>query len=176
MGQFATRAFAGVAYRVLALKWYSKGLSTRGARLRAGRFNRAGEAALYLASDPHTALDEFFAQGGLRPAVVLAVAVNVPNLVDITGDLSDWPAHWQNWRCDWEHALSMSTNPDCASWRCGDDILKRRGCGIYFPSTKSSKGENIVLYTEDWPLGSGSYEIIDPQREIVEANPPNFDF
>lgn len=170
MAVIQTTDLSQIVYRASSLKYHSKALSPAGARKTAGRFNREGVSVLYLACDAQTALAEYWGTGPHNPVVLLSVRLGVKNLVDLTKAHKRWPGDWKNWESDWESALSLPV-PDCPSWRCGDDAIRRKAGGIYFPSQKRPGGFNVAFFPEDAVIGTWSLTLIDPFGEIATANP-----
>lgn len=161
----------GIAFRAVSLAYYHNGMSPKGARENAGRFNRKGLSALYIGLDHETAIAEFYGSEPPTPLVLLPVNFDVKNIIDITGDLKGWPRDWKAWNTDWRKALSAKGKPDCASWRCGDDAVKRRMSGILYPS-KYAPGRNaLALFTENAIIGACKAEVHDPFGSIMAANP-----
>lgn len=158
-------------FRAVSLEYYKNGLSPEGARKAAGRFNRLGKSALYVAIEPGTAVKEYYQTDDPRPLVLLPVKVKLVNVIDITGSLIGWPRHWQNWDCNWRKALSSPT-PDCSSWKCGDDAISRNCSSIIYPSKYG--GGALAIFTEAAPIGSCFVEVNDPYGEILRANPARF--
>lgn len=172
---FTPNPFIGQAYRTLSLTYYRTPLSSKGARLFSGRFNRLGVSALYLSLEQETALAEYHRLGPKRPCVLITAELTVRNLIDLTGDLSGLGSDWQDWDCDWEVARDRysagDTAADCASWRCGDHAIAANCAGVVFPSRQRTGGLNLALFTEDSPGGSLEVTLIDPNNEIMGANP-----
>jgi RES domain-containing protein len=167
--------FSGTAYRVLALAYYRTAFSPKGARLYAGRFNRPGISALYVALEPDTAFAEYHRGNDPRPSVMVAARVAATNVIDLCGDLSALATDWQQWDSDWESARddAIAGKPaDCSSWRCGDEAIARHCTGIIFPSRQRPAGRNLALFLEDATSGALNVQLIDPKGEILAANPP----
>lgn len=175
---FSPNPMVGSAYRALSLRYYRTPFSAKGARLYAGRFNRVGTSALYLAFEQETALSEYHRTGPKRPCVIVTALIEASNLIDLTGDLSALSSDWREWHCDWEAARDAlaggNTTADCPSWRCGDLAIAANCAGIVFPSYQHSGGRNVVLFEEDCPGGSLKVSLVDPLREILGANPIAF--
>jgi RES domain-containing protein len=60
-----------IVYRALSIKYYKTAFSAKGARLNAGRFNRPGISALYVALEPDTAIMEYYQSDRPRPCVLV---------------------------------------------------------------------------------------------------------
>lgn len=163
---------SGTLFRAVSLQYYQKGLSPKGARLNAGRFNRTGTSAVYLAFDELTAIREYHGSNAPTPLVLLPVDIKVQRVVDITGDLSDWDEHWRDWQCDWRAALSMKgKRSDCSSWKCSDDVLAANAGAIKYPSLANHGGQSLAFYNEDAVIGTWDMQVRDPMGSIAAANP-----
>jgi RES domain-containing protein len=125
---------------------------------------------VYLARSPTTAVAEYFGTEEPTPLVLIPVRYGLKRVIDLTGDLTGWPADWRNWNCNWRAALSDPT-PDCASWRCGDDAISRSASAILYPSQHDPSGTALAVFTEDAVLGTCNVEVQDPFGAISEANP-----
>jgi RES domain-containing protein len=166
-------ALSGVAYRAVSPVYYHNGLSPEGARDHAGRFNRKGLSALYIGLDADTAIKEYYGSDTPTPLVLLPIAYELRHVIDLTGILKGWPRDWQKWNTAWRKALSSpAPNPDCASWRCGDDAVDRRCSGILYPSQYNPSGQALALFPERATLGSCTLSLMDPMKTILAANPP----
>jgi RES domain-containing protein len=144
--------------------------------LKAGRFNRPGLPALYSSLEPQTALAEYHRADEPRPCVFVAIRIEAFRIIDLTTPVAGVGRDWDDWkRDDWEatrddfEAGNMSA--DCAGWRCGDAAVKGNCTGILFPSRFMVGGRNLVLFTDDYVVGSLIIDPIDPAREIMSANP-----
>lgn len=161
----------GIAYRAVSLTYYANGLSPKGARENAGRFNRIGLSALYIGLQPQTAIAEFYGSEEHTPLVLLPVKYDLRNVVDLTGDMKGWPKDWKKWDGNWRKALSAKGVPDCPSWRCGDDVVSRKMSGILYPSQYHPGHNALALFPENATLGSCKTEVQDPFGTILKANP-----
>jgi RES domain-containing protein len=164
-----------VVYRALSIKYYKAAFSAKGARLNAGRFNRPGISALYVALEPDTAIMEYYQSDPPRPCVLVPAYMEVKALVDIRGKLGRWRQDWRAWESDWRAArdahIGGDLKADCESWRCGDDAINRNFSGIIFPSRRRPGGANVALFVEDAPAGGLHLRVMDPLNEILAAHP-----
>ncbi len=163
------------AYRVAAPAYYERALSAFGARQFSGRFNPVGLSVLYFALDYETAVAEYYGSGTPRPCVLIPVHLSVKNLIDLRGSPKRWPRDWQDWDCDWKLARdARAKDPfaDCASWRCGQNVITRNCSGVIFPSTKRMGGVNVALFPEDAIVGNCEYKAIDKLGEIAALHAP----
>lgn len=155
-----------VLYRAVSLTYLRTAMSPKGARLRAGRFNRLDCAAHYLSGEPETAYAEF-QQGNPEPTPcgIVAVRVTATDLIDLIDPGVALADPWTNWTAPWEKGLSdpAYTPP---SWLCCDLALEEEVSGIVFPSQARSGGINYVLYPEDATAGCLRMEVIDPAGVI----------
>jgi len=78
----------GVAYRAHNPRWAWSPLSGEGARLHGGRFNRAGDAALYLSLETETAICEASQGFAARfpPLTLITYDVDCEDIVDLNDD------------------------------------------------------------------------------------------
>lgn len=162
-------------YRAYEIEYYATVHSTIGSRKRGGRFNRPGVSALYLALDADTALAEYWQFDPPRPLVLIPHTLTADFLLDVRGGTTGWPSDWLEWDCDWKVAQELIDNGlpgDCASWRCGDDAIRRKVPGIVFPSTQRVGGANVVLFTDHLIGGGATLDLLDPKGEIRKANQP----
>lgn len=74
--------FRGRLYRALNPVYARAPLSGQGAALYGGRFNRRGDAALYTALDPATALREANQAGDLQPTTLVAYRADLGPVFD----------------------------------------------------------------------------------------------
>ena len=70
-------------YRASSFQYFSKSLSPAGSRKAAGRFNRSGVSALYLALEPETALAEYWQGPAPTPVALIPVSLTVQRVVDL---------------------------------------------------------------------------------------------
>lgn len=126
-------------------------MSGKGAALSGGRFNRKGEATLYLALDAMTALIEL-TQGfshRLLPMTMCEYDVDCGDIADLR-DAAGRTRHGverSDLACGWlTHQLGGSIAP---SWRVADRLRAAGYRGILVPSFASGAGEanhNLVLW------------------------------
>ena len=165
---------AGSVYRASSIQYFSRALSTRGSREKTGRFNRKGLSALYCSFDAITAMAEYHRAGDARPCVVVAINLVAHNLIDLSCDPALLDHDWAQWEADWETARdALDTDPlsDCPSWRCGDAVLNANCSGLVFPSRFNPTGRNVCLFVDDAITGSLQWSPVDPNLEIMAANP-----
>lgn len=167
----------GTIYRASALQYFGTAFNALGSRLGKGRFDRPGITALYLALELETAYSEF--QGGRaltpRPCAIMTGTITARHLLDLTLDLRDCDPDIQAWNCDWEAAAAAhavdptSSAADCASWRCGDLVIKEKLAGVYYPSTKRVGGLNLAIFVDHATVGDFRLDPHDPLNEIRRA-------
>lgn len=167
--------YDGLVYRACAMEYYRAAYGGKGSRLRAGRFNRAGEPAVYMATDLLTAYAEFQRSeiGNPQPCAMIAARLQIRNLIDLMGDLGSCHPDLRAWNTDWEEArddlaLGVST-ATCPSWRCKDLAVAAHRAGFIYPSAFNPGGRNIVYYPEDATAGDVTLTVIDDRGAIGKA-------
>ena len=139
-----------VWFRILTPKWAHAPLSGAGAAANGGRFNRPGLAAVYLAQDPMTAIEEYRQDMPVITPVTLAAYVIGPfDAIDLADGAPDdqRPVPWNEWRCAWKliARIQKRTPP---SWLCGDEALAGGIPAIRFPSTRRDGGVNLAVFPD----------------------------
>lgn len=155
------------AYRIHTPKWASAPLSGAGAAEHGGRLNRPGIAALYLALDMQTAIDEYKQVSTLLPpGTFVEYRVNAAPVVDFTGEFSarQWDPLWEEFYCDWRE-LWFNQHIEPPSWVLGDLALDAGAKGVLFKSRIASEGTNLVLYTDVF-TETDTIDIHDPQHAL----------
>jgi RES domain-containing protein len=143
--------FAGRCFRGHDPMWSFSPLSGAGAAKTGGRFNRKGEATLYLALDIITAVNEC-TQGlaqRLQPLTICEYDVDVEPVADLRGDAerAAWSVRDEDLACGWLSAMRAGRVP--ASWLVAE-ALQDAGCaGMLVPSYVPGAGagqHNLVLW------------------------------
>lgn len=100
-------------------------LSGAGAARAGGRFNRSGVEALYLSTEPQTALAEYKQGSTLpQPATLVAYALALTDVVDLSAgyDPDKWEDAWAHWDCDWRWIARVEHKVP-PSWQLGDEAI-----------------------------------------------------
>ncbi len=107
-----------------------------------GRFNRPGNAALYLAADPVTALAEY-AQGALiaPPGTLVAYQMDIDRVAELDA------AQFADASCDWKF-LARTTRQTPPSW-----LIAAGRRGLLYPSVRHPGGTNLVVFLANLPSG-----------------------
>lgn len=149
---------------MLSPRWSSQPLSGEGAARRGGRWNAAGQAALYLSEDHGTAVAEYL-QSLARPGLLTPYEVEGAPVLDLTDapgrralgfDDALFGLDWRRAR-DVEHAKS-------ATWDFADSALAAGFVGLRVPSAQS-RGVNLVLWRWN-EAGGASVTAIDPHDDL----------
>ena len=143
--------FAGRCYRAHDPAWSFTPLSGAGSALTGGRFNRKGEATLYLSLDIITAVGEC-TQGftsRLQPLTMCEYDVDCAPIADLRNNAArqHHGVALADLACPWlSHALAGKTAP---SWRAADHLKSTGHAGIIVPSFVPGATEanlNLVLW------------------------------
>lgn len=151
-------------WRMLSPRWARAPLSGDGAAGRGGRWNAAGQAALYLSADHATAIAEYL-QDLVRPGTLTPYDIDVDRLLDLTdagvrttlgldGGFLRQP--WKRQRDidrvrppGWDFAIAAAA----AGWR-----------GLIVPSA-TGRAANLVLWR--WHDGpGGTVAALDPAGDL----------
>ncbi len=147
-----------VCYRVLTPSYSHLPTSGAGAARKGGRFNEPGTAALYLALEKETALDEYSqAQELFGPGTMVCYHVTLANVVDFSMgyDPNDWSPLWRGWDCDWQQIVRLHQGRP-PTWEMAAKVLahqKPRFSGLLFPATRRPGGTNLVIYLDRLAAG-----------------------
>lgn len=153
-------------YRMHTPRWASQPTSGQGAAAHGGRANRPGVAALYLALEYETAIEEFKRRSELlRPGTLVSYQLTLAPVVDFRkGFNKSWDPIWEDFNCDWEkHWFNERIEPP--SWVIGDSVIESGAKGILFRSLKNNSGFNLVVYTDRLDT-SDSVFVVDPNQAL----------
>jgi RES domain-containing protein len=153
---------------MLSIKWQRTPYDS-GSHLRGQRFNRPGQAALYLGLDHAVAIAEFH-QSILRPGTLAAYGVRSDAIVDLT----DGPVRaavetdLATIGCDWKTIVALQGGIP-PTWTLADRLLAEGAHGALVPSFQRAGGTNLVLWR--WHAartdGEGAaITLIDPTGEL----------
>lgn len=144
LGENGPEAF----YRVITPVYASTPRSGAGAARQGGRFNRAGQEALYLSRDEVTALAEYKQDNPwLPPGTICTFFLNRMRVADLSAgyDPANWPPLWADYAVDWRAELFGKGN-EPPTWYMSDDVLAAQLDGILFPSQARPGGINLVVF------------------------------
>ena len=144
--------YQGVAYRAHDPRWSFKPLSGEGAAVYGGRYNRKGQAALYLSLDAITAVREI-TQGLARkfdPCVLCSYDVDCEPVADLRTEAARARHHVKlsDMRCSW--FIDAAAGGEPASWRIADQLQREGFAGLMsqsFAPGATVDAHNLVLWT-----------------------------
>lgn len=158
--------FRGICYRGHDPKWSFTPLSGEGASKTGGRFNRRGEATLYLALTISTAVNEL-TQGfsrRLAPLTICEYDVDCKPIADLSTSAGQ-NAHdvaLLDLSCSW--LTFQGTNRDAPSWLVVDKLKQKGFVGMIAPSFAvgaSPDDRNLILWNWGVTLPS-QVTVFDP--------------
>jgi len=162
--------FVGRCYRGHDPAWSFSPLSGEGAAVRGGRFNRKGEAALYLSLDVITAVGEC-TQGltqRLQPLTMCEYDVDCDGIADLRteGGRSKHGVKLDDLACAWlTFQLAVKEAP---SWKIADRLKAAGYVGVIVPSFAPGATEtsnNLVLWK--WgPKLPHRVQVYDPSGRL----------
>lgn len=155
----------GRYWRIVSPRWAHDPLNGEGAARHGGRWNRPGDAALYLSQEIETAFAEYQQELGVRPGTFAAFDVISAAVADL-GDgrtlaaLDIAPA---DLICPWKQIAFVDKVAPPTWLIC--DRLRGEVDGLRVPSTQYASGFNLVLWR--WNTdGAPSVSVLDPQGEL----------
>lgn len=155
----------GRYWRILSPRWAHAPLSGEGAARHGGRWNRPGDAALYLSAEIETAFAEYQQEVGVRPGTFAAFDVTRATVADL-GDsrtvatLDIDPAELN---CPWKQIAFVDKAAPPTWLIC--DRLRGEFDGLRVPSTQYAGGFNLVLWR--WNTdGAPTVTMLDPKGEF----------
>jgi len=155
----------GRYWRILSPRWAHAPLSGEGAARHGGRWNRPGQAALYLSAGIETAFAEYQQEFGVRPGTFAAFGVPGATIADL-GDnavLHDLNIDGADLLSPWKQ-IAFVEKVVPPTWPIADR-LRDEFAGVRVPSAQYVGGFNLVLWrwnTNDAPVVS----VHDPQDEL----------
>jgi RES domain-containing protein len=143
----------GQWWRVLVPKWAHDPLSGKGAALYGGRFNAAGDEALYLSGDVATAVAEYQNMIMARPGTFCVYELDVAGVVDAMDGAARraWRIRSGDLTADWRAPAARGGQP--LSWRLAKRLVAASAAGLRYPSLRRPGGVNLVLWR--WNDGRG---------------------
>ena len=123
-----------IFYRALRPAWAFAPLSGEGAAVNGGRWNAKGTAALYLASDPMTALAEYNQDLLFRPVTLVQYHVAAAKLADLENPelVERYAVEATSLNCDW-YRLSLE-QLDVPSWTLAGKLMADEYHGMRYAS------------------------------------------
>ncbi len=155
-----------VCWRIHAPKWAVAPLSGEGAARTGGRLNRPGVAALYLAFDHGTAVQEYEQDLGWRPGTLCAYRVS-GKFADLRKNevLVELGFGIEDLRCPWKQFAYSDPAKEVPSWRIAELLVERRVCGAVYVSQANPAGTDLVLWR--WNVrGGADVAVIDPLMDL----------
>lgn len=157
-------------WRMLPIRFQRSPLSGEGARRVGGRWNPRGVPALYLATDPATAVAEFY-QGLPKPGTLAPYQLDAHAIADLT-DGSGGPrdaAVEHGCVAAWK---AMAHRPDRTppSWVLATELIGQGADGALVPSVQNRGGSCLVLW--NWHdaaevMGEGAaLALLDPEKAL----------
>jgi RES domain-containing protein len=138
--------FQGTCYRGHDPRWAFDPLSGEGARLKGGRFNRTGQAALYLTLKLEGLFLEMSHGFAHRfdPLTICCYDVDASDIIDLrtNADCEKMETTFEVLSCPW--ALDIAEGREPPSWRLTDGLLKDGAAGLLVPSF--AHGANPTLH------------------------------
>lgn len=156
-----------VFYRYLTPRWSHLPTSGAGAAVNGGRFNRPGVEALYLSTEPETALAEYRQDSAIAPpATLTAYWVSADEIVDFSAGFvaGRWPVEWSGWDADWKYIARVEGGLP-PSWLLADDLIRTGRRGLIFPSARRAGGINLVLFCANL-TGDDTVTVYDPYGDL----------
>ncbi len=150
-------------WRLLAPKWAHDPLSGKGTAIHGGRFNRAGEEALYLSVYLEAALAEYGQDIPDRPGTFCRFDVEISGIVDLRTTSSCFEAGIDPnvLACPWKKMLLID-KVEPPTWRLVDELQGLGAKGILVPSQRYPAGYNLVL----WNWDASSVKTYDPKNDM----------
>ena len=153
---------------MLSVRWQRAPLSGAGATTSGGRWNRTGQAALYLSADHGTAVAEFH-QSLVRPGTLVGYDVHADMIADLTS-----PAIFDRFSadpaiagCEWRK-IAMIDRVEPPTWALADQLADAGAQGVLFPSQQQAGGVNLVLWRWSSAPGDGAMvHTVDPTGDLA---------
>lgn len=155
-------------WRILSPRWVHDPLSGAGAAQHGGRWNRPGQAALYLSEQIETAFAEYQQEYGVRPGFFIAYRLAAKSLIDLTDERvlkaigvtrNDLTAPWKD--------IAWADNGSPPSWALSEQLIEQFS-GMRVPSVRYAGGTNVVLWRWNSPRAP-HLEVLDPRHELPPA-------
>jgi len=146
-------------------------LSGAGAARHGGRWNRPGQATLYLSESIETAFAEYQQELGARPGTFVAYDVTGGAVADVCDPrvLAELGAQAADLLGPWKEATFVK-KVDPPTWTL-TDRLQGRFDGVRVPSSQYRGGANLVLWRRN-DDGEPAVEPLDPEFELTSPAKP----
>ncbi len=150
-------------WRLMAPKWSHAPLSGAGAAARGGRFNRPGQAALYMSSDLETALVEYSQDLPDRPGAFCRYDVTVDKILDLRDQetCAVFDIVPPVLGCPWKQILLIE-KAEPPTWPVVDRLRTSGASGALVPSQRRPQGYNLVL----WVWTDDTVRPFDPNNDL----------
>lgn len=153
-------------WRMLSVRWQREPLSGAGAARVGGRWNRSGQAALYLAADHATAIAEFH-QSLVMPGTLVGYDVRSAGIVDLTSGATldrlgiDLASILTEWR-----TIVTIERDEPPSWGVADRLIAAGLHGALVPSAQRAGGINLVLWRWSSDGDGSQVRLLDPRGDL----------
>lgn len=157
-----------VFYRALRPEWSFAPLSGKGAALNGGRWNPKGQAALYLAGDPMTAIAEYNQDLYFRPVTLVEYHIQNARLADLRDSVfcTAHGIHDEDLAVAWRAETRMGKEP--RSWRIARELIAQDYEGALFNSSING-ATALVLWA--WNESTGcTVEVQDFDQRLPDHN------
>ena len=156
------RPLAGRWLRIMTPRWAHAPLSGEGARRTGGRFNRPGQAALYLSEDVATAWAEYQQMGSLpRPGLAAVYEVRAERVAELALPGEPLPP---DLGCPWRKLWRID-HVEPPTWPAVDRLIAAGAQGAVYPSVARPAGRNLVLWL-DGPDVPAEIGVVDPADDL----------
>jgi RES domain-containing protein len=153
---------------MLRVRYQTDPLSGEGAKLHGGRWNRRGQAALYMSADIPAAVAEYH-RGLPFPGTLVGLDVSASQIVDLT-DGAGQPLNEEVGRAareNWNDRVRIGLEP--LSWSLANRLIERAD-GALVPSFQMPGGTNLVLWRWSADGSDGArVRVVDPHGDLPAA-------
>lgn len=165
-------------WRMLSIRYQRVPCSGEGARLYGGRWNPKGVAALYLATDPATAVAEYY-QDLPKPGTLVPYRLEARTIADLTdthggpADATVEHACTAQWKA---MAARMREHPEKSppSWALARELIDAGAEGALVPSVQNRGGTCLVLWrwheAGEGAAAGAALALLDPEGSLRDAD------
>ena len=159
----------GRYWRIVSPRWAQAPLGGEGAARHGGRWNRPGDAALYLSAEIETAFAEYQQELGVRPGTFVAFEVVSAMVADLTESrtLAALDIAPSDLICPWKQIAFVDRGAPPTWLIC--DRLRGEVDGLRVPSVQYAGGVNLVLWRWN-AAGAPTVTAHDPQGDLEESS------
>jgi RES domain-containing protein len=163
--KYATKPLTIPLWRMIHPRRDRNPLSGEGARLWGGRWNMKGWPALYLATDPATAIAEYY-QGNPKPGMLVPYRLETGRIADLTEpdeQISEALA------CHWDE-IARRQGQVPPSWALAHELIADGVDGALVLSVQNRGGRNLVLWRwhDAREEGEGAaLKVLDPEAALT---------